>query len=565
MSIEQSPKTLNPSSVTTASADASIESSKNGNSPVPKKPRFRDGLTVPLSSVIACIASVLLLRIASRTSYVVLSFYLGAHFESAGLVVIVIDAFYISELLLAQVMGSLSDRKGRKPFMLWAPVVGSIAAAILAVGAFMFPKPNPEVFDFSLVALLLIILSGRLLEGAATALNAPANLGYLTDATMGSELTRVKVMTAFEVATVGGIAMAIPFGGQVSKFLGISGFGVVIAVYAICFCVIAFFMKESLTHDDKAQGHHSIMESFAVIKDKRIWTFVPAWTAVMALIGAWLALIIIILAYPTIHNYKLSDEPELKKYTENVTLQNPIYNREQDRVLINATKDGKVVTTFELYNNASQEIMVNVSQNGQVVLTHDTKTRDNDLRFPNQVLHGGYGKDAATILVGIYGFIFIVGMGLWLTVYKFFRRTTMMLIGLAATAATCIMMMIINGFANNPNTIPSNDLPFLWVMMPLIAAGVMLLSGFTPAALTHLAAISETMPGKRGAVMGLYSVLLGVGQFVGTILGGFAADIAGYNGLMIYSLVLVGVSAISVIYMRTHNHDLITASGHSPH
>jgi MFS family permease len=518
-------------------------------------PRFKFGLSVPLSSIVACLASVLLLRIASRTSYVVLGFYLGANFESAALVVIVIDAFYISELLLAQVMGSLSDRKGRKPFMLWAPVIGAIAAVFLWLGAVLFPKPNTDVFDLQLISLLLIILSGRLLEGAATAFNAPANLGYLTDATTGSETVRARVMTLYEVATVAGIAMAIPFGGQVSKFLGVGGFGVVIVIYALCYLTIALFMKESLSRDEQAQSHHSIMEGLAVIKDKRIWTFVPAWTAVMALIGAWLALIIIILAYPTIGNYKIADDPKLKPYTEGITLQAPVYT--EGKVTVNGTRDGQTVRTFELTTNAQQNIVVSVIEGGRVVVTEDTGDRDNNLRFPNQLLHGGFQKDTATLMVGAYGFIFIIGMGLWMLVYKYFRRTTMMLIGLAATTVTCALMIIFNGFADSPYKIPSDVVPLMWTFLVLMAVGVIALSGFTPAALTHLAAISETLPGKRGAVMGLYSVLLGIGQFIGTILGGLAADIAGYNGLMIYSLILCGISAISVIYMRTHDHDLI--------
>jgi MFS family permease len=522
-----------------------------------ERPKYKYGLSVPLSSVIACLTSVLLLRIASRTSYVVLGFYLGANFESAALVVIVIDAFYISELLLAQVMGSLSDRKGRKPFMLWAPVIGAIAAVFLWFGALLFPKPDTGVFDMQLISLLLIILSGRLLEGAATAFNAPANLGYLTDATMGSETVRARVMTLYEIATVAGIAMAIPFGGQVSKFLGVNGFGIVIVIYALCFAVIAFFMRESLSHSE--HSHHSILAGLAVIKDKRIWTFVPAWTAVMALIGAWLALIIIILAYPTIGNYRLVDDPKLKQYTDGISLQSPTYS--DGKVTVQGTKDGQVVRTFELTStNPNQTIVVTVIENGRVVVTEDTGDRDNNLRFPNQLLHGGFQKDTATLMVGAYGFIFIIGMGLWLSVYKFFRRTTMMLIGLVATAITCVLMIIFNGFADSPYKIPTDIVPLMWTFLVLLAVGVIALSGFTPAALTHLAAISETLPGKRGAVMGLYSVLLGIGQFIGTILGGLAVDIAGYNGLMVYSLILCGVSAVSVIYMRSHNHDLI---GHS--
>ena len=51
-----------------------------------------------------------------------------------------------------------------------------------------------------------------------------------------------------------------------------------------------------------------------------------------------------------------------------------------------------------------------------------------------------------------------------------------------------------------------------YLILVLVILGVLLLSGFTPASLTHLAAISELLPGKRGSVMGLYSVVMGIGQ-----------------------------------------------------
>ena len=96
---------------------------------------------------------------------------------------VVLEAFYISELVLAPIVGSLSDRMGSKPFLLSAPLVGSVAALCLVGATLFFPHPHASPFDTWLVVLLLLVLVGRLLEGAATALNAPASLGYLTEAT----------------------------------------------------------------------------------------------------------------------------------------------------------------------------------------------------------------------------------------------------------------------------------------------------------------------------------------------------------------------------------------------
>lgn len=480
-------------------------------------------LKVNTGSIIASIAATFMLRLASRTSFVVLGFYLGENFKSAVLVGLVIEAFYISELLLAPVVGSLSDRKGRKPFMSYAPLVGIVAAIVLATGAFIFPRPNADVLDFKLGALLLIIMVGRLMEGAANALNAPANLGYLTDATIGSEKLRARVVTGFEIVTVGGLALGIPFGGQVSQALGTGGFFVVIALYAITYATIHFFMVESLSREEQDGAHGTIIENLNVAKDIRIFTFVPAWLAINTLIGGWLSLIIIMLAYPT-----PNAGPQL----------NP--------------------------NDFPVEARPAVQQVATFVSAYKLEIagQDADARHPDQLLYGGFKKNQATLMVGGFGVIFLIGMGLWMLVLPRLRRTSVMLFGLVGLVLMIGVLTVINGLGNNPADLSSGNITTIWILLPLIVIGGFLLAGFTPASLTHLGAISETLPGKRGAVMGLYSVLLGVGQLLGTVLGGIFVDMGGFYGLMIYSGVLALVALASVLYMRSHKHDMIKSGGH---
>ena len=54
-----------------------------------------------------------------------------------------------------------------------------------------------------------------------------------------------------------------------------------------------------------------------------------------------------------------------------------------------------------------------------------------------------------------------------------------------------------------------------------------------------LADISETYPADRGTIMGLYSVFLALGQIVGSLVGGGAAQVAGVDGLIATSIVLL--------------------------
>ena len=434
------------------------------------------------SSILAAILSTLLLRIAGRTSFVLLGFYLGEHFTSATIVALVLEAFYISELVLAPIVGSLSDRIGSKPFLLSAPLVGSVAALCLVGATLFFPHPHASPFDTRLVVLLLMVLVGRLLEGAATALNAPASLGYLTEATSSSDKLRARVMTAFEVATVGGLALAIPFGGKVSSLLGTWGFFVVIALHVINGVLIACFLKESAQRTTQVDARHSLMESLSMLRHKRIFTFLPAWLSINALVGAWITLSIIMLTYP---------EPAAA------------------------------------------------------------------IRHPGQLLYGGVSKEVATLLLGGFGLLFLAGMGLWMLVLPHLRRTTVMFIGLGGLSLSIAGLTLINGLAENPARLFASSQPLLLILLPLVVLGVLLLSGFTPASLTQMAAISELLPGKRGAVMGLYSVVLGVGQLIGASLGGLCVDLDGFYGLMGFSVAMGLIALGSVLYIRMNGHDLI--------
>jgi MFS family permease len=256
----------------------------------------------------------------------------------------------------------------------------------------------------------------------------------------------------------------------------------VIALHLINAVLIACLLKESAQHTTQNNTHHSLTESLSLWRHKRIFTFLPAWLSINALVGAWMTLIIIMLAYP---------EPAAS------------------------------------------------------------------LRHPGQLLYGGFSQEFATLLVGVFGLLFLVGMGLWMLVLPRLRRTTVMFIGLGGLNVSVFGLTLINGLAVNPSHVPDTSKPLLLLLLFLVVLGVLLLSGFTPASLTHLATISELLPGKRGAVMGLYSVVMGVGQLIGASLGGICVDLGGFYGLMGFSVVLGLTSLGSVLYIRIHGHDLI--------
>jgi MFS family permease len=84
------------------------------------------------------------------------------------------------------------------------------------------------------------------------------------------------------------------------------------------------------------------------------------------------------------------------------------------------------------------------------------------------------------------------------------------------------------------------------VFVPVVMAGVFLEAGFVPAALAYLADVSEAFAGDRGMLMGLYSLVLGLGYLVGNALGGVAAQEAYFDGLAYLTMILATVGMLSL-------------------
>jgi MFS family permease len=92
--------------------------------------------------------------------------------------------------------------------------------------------------------------------------------------------------------------------------------------------------------------------------------------------------------------------------------------------------------------------------------------------------------------------------------------------------------------------------PFVGVVM----VGVFLEAGVTPSALAYLADQSQVFTQDRGLVMGLYSILLGLGHFLGLALASVAAHVAYFDGLgyLTMGLALMGMLSVTLLLTSTH-------------
>src|SRR5204863_298916 len=65
-----------------------------------------------------------------------------------------------------------------------------------------------------------------------------------------------------------------------------------------------------------------------------------------------------------------------------------------------------------------------------------------------------------------------------------------------------------------------------------------------------LADMSERFPTARGAIMGLYSVFLAIGQIVGSLIGGYAAEWHGIDGLLVATMLLLLIALLPLAQLR---------------
>ncbi|MFI5262137.1 MAG: MFS transporter [Candidatus Limnocylindrales bacterium] len=170
-----------------------------------------------------------------------------------------------------------------------------------------------------------------------------------------------------------------------------------------------------------------------------------------------------------------------------------------------------------------------------------------DDRFPNQLLHRGFDATQITVAAIIIMAVFAIGLFYWGGRFKSLRRSTIILYGILGGAAVVGSCLIINHSEGLPVVIPI-------VFVLAAGAGLFVLAGATPAALGLLADISERSPDDRGAIMGLYSVFLAVGQIIGSLIGGVAADMRGIDGLLVATLVLLGVALLPLMRLRGLEH-----------
>jgi MFS family permease len=143
----------------------------------------------------------------------------------------------------------------------------------------------------------------------------------------------------------------------------------------------------------------------------------------------------------------------------------------------------------------------------------------------------------------VFGVVFTAGTITWGFLMPTLGRQATLLVGVGGLGFTSICLWALN---HVPVDTTHLVVP---VLVGLILIGVFVESGFTPAALAYLAEIAEERAEDRGSVMGVYSVLLSIGQLLGGALAAPFADRMGINGLIVLTGLLCLVALFTVMLL----------------
>ena len=367
-------------------------------------------------------------------------------------------AFYVTELIGSPIFGIVADRIGRKPVMLLGPLFG-LAAVLLTPFAATIP----------------LLVATRLLEGASTAASVPSILSFVAAKTSHDEKLRGRVVTLFEVATLGGLLVAgTALAGPLWEIFGISAFLINGGIYLLSLAFFAYGVKDE--HAPPPPQHEGRLKKYARLFSQRgILLFVPTWVSINAIIGVW------------------------------------------------------VPQGLNLLLGAA-----GVDAKDQFLLSG----------FPFVVITSAF---AFVALVGGVGLFF------WGNRFASYRRTTILLFGLIAfiVAMSAVFLM---------NRLTGSDLLLLALLFVAICVSMFFIAGATPAALGFLADVSERYQADRSAVMGLYSIFLGLGQVIGVKVAGDLATSFGVDGLVYATFGFLAVAGSFLLILRRVEHEILPTS-----
>lgn len=160
-------------------------------------------------------------------------------------------------------------------------------------------------------------------------------------------------------------------------------------------------------------------------------------------------------------------------------------------------------------------------------------------RVPGQTLMHHFDERFIGVLLVIGIALFLLGIVAWTPYLAQSRPISIMRRALPGAWLIAASLLALNHLG----------LSFAPIVLPFLAAGIVWLAGFGPAAVTYLADCSETLSADRSALMSFYTVTLAAGGIVGATLGGVVIRSFQADGLFGFGLLLTTITFLLVTHL----------------
>ncbi|HET8846930.1 MAG TPA: MFS transporter [Ktedonobacteraceae bacterium] len=230
------------------------------------------------SSALPLLVGTFLLRFSGGANTVFMGRFLAGVGARNGLVITSIEVgllsvvYFVVELTLSPIVGSLSDRWGRRLFLWLGPLFGIIQVTLL------FFTPEENTFGY--------LLCLQVLAGISSAMQVPAVLGYLADYTTQQPNLRARIMSFYEMVTSGGLAVGVAAAGFIWEHLERGSFLLLGVGYLLAAaCMLSVPRTGQLFEHARARA---LLSRYGqILRSPRLFIFIPAWVCIFALLGIW--------------------------------------------------------------------------------------------------------------------------------------------------------------------------------------------------------------------------------------------------------------------------------------
>src|SRR5664280_2859486 len=244
-------------------------------------------------SIVSMLVATFVLRVSTSITAGLLVFFVNDLTKGSGggqgSIAILTGGFYATELTGAIVFGILADRYGRKVIMILGPLFGSIA-----------------VFMTGLTTHIPVLFVTRLLEGSSTAASIPSTLGFIAAETAHDERLRGRVVSQFELVSLGGmLAVGPALAGILWDAFGRPAFFLNCGFYAVALGLYAYGVHEVPRNRQADLGPalpaapalpatparrkaiSGVSRYLRMATNRKILLFAPTWLAINAILGLW--------------------------------------------------------------------------------------------------------------------------------------------------------------------------------------------------------------------------------------------------------------------------------------